>query len=328
MQASNLEVVPKPSTDLGATIAALAPANPFYTNAYISYRRALGYEPYLLMVREQGKLIAGCTAFCRSGRLSRSLEITSLPYLNDRESFWTGLWGFCSQIGVTQLVVCTFASPAGEIPALQDECWRKPRVEYTLGLVGPDLWKHIRKGHLWNIKQGRKAGLTVKESTDHEACVAHAQLIEASMNRRINRGEEVSVPAKAADYWPLVQSGAGKLFQALYRDHVVSSNLVLLSKIGAYNHSQGTNPEGMEMGAAHFLIYEIANALRDQSFEVFNLGGTDQLKSGLERSKDGFGATTTKVELESAAFSLENRFVRLLKSAVRFVFVRFPPRAL
>jgi hypothetical protein len=75
----------------------------------------------------------------------------------------------------------------------------------------------------------------------------------------------------------------------------------------------------MAVGASHFLLFEIAGALRDLDFETLNLGGTDQLESGLERSKDGFGVTTSKVRLETAAFSLESRFARLLKSAARLV---------
>jgi len=318
-QVSDIEFVADPATELCDRIARLAPANPFYTNAYVAYRRSLGHEPFLLLLRNNEEVVSGCTAFLKSGRLDRSLEITSLPRLGDGEVFRQGLSQFCRSKGVSELVVCTFASPSVAVPRFENEHWRKWRVEYALGLVGPEFWRSIRKGHMWNIKQARKSGLTIRTAADHDACVTHARLIEASMTRRSSRGEEVSIRSDAERHWALVRSGVAELFQAVRAADVVSSNLVLLSAKGGYNHSQGTSPEGMAIGAAHFLIYEIANTLRDRSFEVFNLGGTDQIKSGLERSKDGFGLTTTKVELESAAFSMEGRLRRVLKSTLRSV---------
>ena len=316
---TDFEVVPAPGPELCAALARTDRTNPFYTSAYVSYRRALGDDPWIVLVRSGETLVTGCTAFCRSGRISRSLEITSMPRLGDAAAFWSHLRAYCKQRSVTELLVCTFASPAGAIPPLHNEIWRRPRVEYALGLLGPDLWKDIRKGHLSNIKKGRKAGLALKVATDYEACAEHARLIDASMSRRLNRGERVALAADAKAYWPLLQSGTGKLFQAVRDGHVLSSNLILLSEKGGYNHSQGTSPEGMAVGASHFLLFQIACALRESGFETLNLGGTDQLDSGLERSKDGFGATTSRVALEAAAFSLEPRLVRLLKSAGRLV---------
>jgi hypothetical protein len=168
-----------------------------------------------------------------------------------------------------------------------------------------------------NIKKGRKAGLALNVATDYAACAQHARLIAASMSRRLNRGERVVASASAEAYWPLLQSGAGKLFQAIREGHVLSSNLILLAEKGGYNHSQGTGPEGMMVGASHFLMFQIACALRDLEFEELNLGGTDQLASGLERSKDGFGATTSRVGLETVSCSFEPRLTSLLKSAAR-----------
>lgn len=316
---TDFEVITDPGPDLCAALARTDRTNPFYTSAYVSYRRTLGDEPWAVLIRSGEDLVTGCTAFCKSGRMSRSLEITSLPRLGDASVFWPHLHAYCRQRSVSELVICTFASSASAIPQLQSEIWRRPRVEYTLGLVGPDLWKGIRKGHMSNIKRGKKAGLALKVATDRGACVEHARLIDASMNRRLNRGERVVASASPEAYWPLLQSGTGKLFQAVREDRVLSSNLILLSEKGGYNHSQGMSPEGTEVGASHFLLFEIACALRDLAFESLNLGGTDQLDSGLERSKDGFGATTSRVSLETAAFSLEPRFVHLLKAAARRV---------
>ncbi len=102
----------------------------------------------------------------------------------------------------------------------------------------------------------------------------------------------------------LIGSGAGEIFQAVLASQVVSSNLILIAEKAGYNHTQGTSPEGMDCGAAHFLIHGIARALRQEGKEVLNLGGTDDPnpESGLVKFKTGFGVTTEKIELETARF--------------------------
>ena len=71
---------------------------------------------------------------------------------------------------------------------------------------------------------------------------------------------------------------------------------------GAYYQSAGAGHDGMDCGASHFLVHDVAASLQSQSVEVLNLGGADQLNPGLQRFKAGFGATTVK--LESARFFL------------------------
>ena len=122
------------------------------------------------------------------------------------------------------------------------------------------------------------------------------------MSRRGKRGEAVTDTAPLDALGALIDSGAGELFQAVHDGTVLSSVLVLMAKRGAYYHSAGNHPKGMALGASHFLIQEIASYLRERSFEVFNLGGSDQTNPGLSRFKAGFGASV--VDLEEADFFL------------------------
>ena len=239
-------------------------------------------------------MIAGCSAFMKAGKLGRLLEIPSLPQLPDDDAFWKGLLEFCACAKVSDLLVNTFASRQSNIPSLSKENWRKRRCEYFLECQHPDLWKEIRKGHWYSIKKGRKAGLILRHGTDAEACEEHARLVNESMARRLNRGDAVS-KRDVEQLLEITKNGAGVVFQALLDGEVRSSNLILLAEKGAYNHSQGASKEGFDCGAPHFLIYETVNYLRGNSLEIFNLGGTDQLNSGLERFKSGFGATTSRV---------------------------------
>src|SRR5262245_52294460 len=71
-----------PSAALSAELAAHAPANPFCRGEYLAAIRILGYEPWLLTLRRNGRVVAGCVARLRRGALNRSLDIPSHPAVN------------------------------------------------------------------------------------------------------------------------------------------------------------------------------------------------------------------------------------------------------
>lgn len=291
------------TTSLVSEIAALHPMNPFYTPQYIAFRRTQGFTPWILISGDSTRSKVYCPAFMKTGRLRCSLEIPSMPNVQVNASFWQGLMDFCRQKGISDLAVSSFCSPGGLIPQLNHERSRKIRWEYVLDLKHPDTLMKIRKGHAYSIKRARKIGVEMRRVRDREGIVAHARLIGISMQRRKDRGEDVTTSVETNNLLRLIESGAGEVFQAMLGGQVVSSNAILMAAKAGYNHTQGTTPQGMDCGAAHFLIHEIACALRDEGKEVFNLGGTDDPdpESGLRKFKTGFGPTE-KIELESATF--------------------------
>ena len=311
--ATELFITPTGDGEQLVDLTSVYPTNPFYTRRYAETQRTLGLSPLAFLLRDNGQIKSGCTAFMRKGRLTRSLEIASLPALDHRDVFWEGVTRFCHKQRITHLKVSTFASPASQIPLLKGETHRRKRSEFLIDLQKPDVWHDLSKNHARNIKRGRKNGLEMTRFNNSEACRSHAQLIGASMTRRGKRGEAVTDAAPVNALGALIDSGAGEFFQAVLDGTVLSSVLVLLAKKGAYYHSAGNHPKGMAQGASHFLIQEIGNYLRERSFEVFNLGGSDQTNPGLSRFKAGFGAAV--VDLEEADFFLISR-VRL--NLVRF----------
>src|SRR3972149_3053653 len=132
-----------PSAKLCEEVANLAPANPFYTFEYLESKRAAGVRPLLLLLRQNGQLVAGCPAFLHTGLLTRSLEIESLPTIPDSAVFWGHLQRFCRESGISGLGVYTAASTSARIPALPGEIWRRTRSEYVLELQTSDLWKRL-----------------------------------------------------------------------------------------------------------------------------------------------------------------------------------------
>lgn len=227
-----------------------------------------------------------------------------MPNLPAGELFWQRLIDFCREKGISDLSVNSFCSPGGVIPQLNHEKSRKARWEYVLDLKLPDTLTKMRNGHSYSIKRARKLGVEMRRVRNREGIEAHARLIGISMQRRKDRGEDVTTSVETDNLSRLIESGAGEIFQAVLDGQVVSSNAILIAEKAGYNHTQGTSPQGMNCGAAHFLVHEIACALRDEGKEVFNLGGTDDLdpESGLVKFKTGFGAATERIELEAATF--------------------------
>jgi hypothetical protein len=308
------------SKQLYAALAASAPANPFYTSRYIEAKRALGFQPWVLTLRQHGQLLAVCAAFMKGSVLHRSLEIPSLPALPDSEKFWEGLQQLCRKARIAYLVVNSSASPAStcfDIPALPGEINRRKRCEYVLALQQPDLWKQLASNHLRNIRRGHKTGLQMRRAVNAQACQEHASLVRASMERRQSRGEAVSTRIMAQSFVTYTRHGAGELFQAVHDGKVLASILILLAERGAYYQSAGTSPAGMACGASHFLVYEIAKSLQDRAIELFNLGGTEPQNVGLARFKAGFGAS--QVELEAAGFFVGSRAQKKIIMAARLL---------
>lgn len=296
--------VPGTTSPLLHQLASLNPANPFYTPQYIGYKIAQGCTAWLLTNGDEGTRGVSCPVFMKTGRLRRSIEIPSMPAMVS-ESFWQGLLEFCRGKAVTDLSVNSFCSESAAIPPLCNEKSRKARWEYTLDLKHPDTLTKMRKGHSYNVKRARKMGVKIRRGRDLDDVLAHARLIGVSMQRRKDRGENVTTAVETEDLLRLTQSGVGEIFQAMLDGEIISSNVILNAQKCGYNHTQGTSPKGMDYGAAHFLIHEIACALREEGKEVFNLGGTDDPdpESGLVKFKTGFGAATKRLELEAARFA-------------------------
>lgn len=270
----------------------LQPANPFATAAYFKSMRLLGCSTWVVGLQDSSnKLVYGCGAFIKKGRLNSALQITSLPNLDaDNIIFWQGLSDFCRRLGVTQLELGTYASPHGTSPPLLGiRCVRKSRCEFVLDLSG-DLAGMLSSNHRRNVRKAQKAGIVVRRTRSDEAAIVHQKLMNQSMDRRRSRGEKIPLGGPSSEAAAILESGAGELFQAIHEGSVLSSILVLRAAKGSYYQSAGTSPDGMAMGASHFLVHSVAIGLKTDGAHIFNLGGADE-DSTLGRFKRGFGAS-------------------------------------
>jgi len=297
-------------------LAALYPENVFSS---VGYSRAIdggrGKLALLGIQDEAGHLIEGCYGLFSFGRLTNTLEISSLPQLSHGEIFFRELQIACAEQRITRLAVSTFGSPAGvTIPTIGWGQTRSARFEYALDLTLPDPLAGLSKNHRRNMKKGQKAGLQVSSCGDRDAIEPHLELMGASIDRRAGRGEAIGSNLNPDDYLKFVDAGAGRFHQSRLNDEVVSSILVLHAEQGAYYHSAGTSPAGMKIGASVHLIAEIATRLKRDGSRVFNLGGARPEQEGLRRFKSSFGAT--EVSLESGKSYFGNRLRHGLVAAV------------
>jgi hypothetical protein len=277
------------------------PANPFHTLAYIASREALGEQAVMLMLEDAGQFIAGCAGFMRRGKVSTQMEITSAPAVPPVSPFWGGLHAWCRSRRIWDLHVNTFGSQSVGIPEMAGETGRHPRSEYVLNLAVDNPLANLHSNHKRNWNKGRKAGLQLYRSTDPAVCASHLALVNSSLTRREERGEDTTQTALDV-FREMLSAGAGEILQATLGGTVLSSILLLHAQNGSYYQSAGTSSEGMSCGASAFLIAEAALALKIQGRIQFNLGGAGPENPGLQRYKSGFGCV--EVQLEAASFSL------------------------
>jgi lipid II:glycine glycyltransferase (peptidoglycan interpeptide bridge formation enzyme) len=306
-------------------VARSAPENPFCTSAYAAARQTLGDTPVLLYQSKDVR--THVPGFVRRGSISARLEIPSLREAPSSD-FLDFLTRFCEAEGICETVLNTFASPTMRIARLPHEMERIERIEYAFDLrLNPTDWK-LGSTHRRHVKNAEKNDIKVLRTTSAANVARHIELIGASMRRRQERGERVSVAQDNPEIVSLVQSGSGELFQALMGTEVLSSIFVLRSQKGGYDHSSGTSPAGMDIGASHFLIFSAAKLLQQEGCTVLNLGGTRPEETGLARFKSAFGTTTSEVEMVRACLCtsvrrMATRAARAFKQSIDRVLPHF-----
>ena len=314
--AGELDVVVDPGPADFSAVEMAAPANPFYTRQFAAAMADTGYTPCVFRVSSATGTPISCVGFIRSGRFSRSLQITSVPSLGEASgSFWTGVQAYCAKAKVTELLVESFGSSKATIPVVGAETSRTKRVEFVLDLDGRDPWERLDKKHRQSITKCRQQNVHVEETVDPVAADEHAALMGLSLERHKTRGEDVAANIDVEALRALLRRGAAKLYRVTLDGRVLSSASVLRSATGAYYHTAGNHPDGLALGTSHLLLYEISRRLSSEGAAQFNFGGTQPTNEGLVRFKTRFG--TRRVDLEAASFDLGSRWRRALIAASR-----------
>lgn len=302
-------------TDLAAVEAA-SPANPFRSTSYTAARRARGAGVVLFADPDTSAISA--IGYLRGRAINRTLEITSAPAMMSGCNFWNGVLDFCHAHHIANVEIDSYGSSGVTLPEWPAQSLLRERTEWVVPLTDAESL-NFASNHRRNINKARKLGVTVTHTTDESLTEAHADLMNASMQRRSARGESVPVldPADTADDRAMLAAGAARLYQASYRGSVVSSLMVLVCARGAYYQSAGTSPEGMEIGASTFLVSEVIRGMAEDGKAVFNLGGAGAESEGLRRFKAGFGARP--VALAAGTYEVASPMHKNLLSAIKLI---------
>ncbi len=291
--------------------------NPFATLEYATAMNAAGYEVWIVGLRSAPQLDQVALALVTRGRLSVELELPSLPRAAQDPAFWSVVDDLCRQAGVTDVLAESYNSMPFQLPPLSGEVDRSLREEFVLHLAGCDLALALSSNHKRNIKKAKTAGVNIRRSCRNlEWLAEHAALMSLSMERRSARGESVSLSTDTTLARCLLESGAAELFQAVVGTTVLSSVLVLMAPRAGYYHSAGSSPDGMSVGASHFLLHSISGILKQEGRLTFNLGGAEA-GSSLARFKLGFGPSA--VVLPKARRYVGPAWKRKVRSAFRLL---------
>src|SRR4051812_47119991 len=168
--------------------------NPFFTLEFVHAMQALGREIWTIRPRGEtpGDIAVG---FIKRGKLSVELEFVSLPAAAGRAEFWDAVTALCKKEAVTDITAGTFGSPEFEFPPLTGEISRWHRQEFLLPLEGVDLPGLLSSNHKRNVKKAQKANITFRRGRDLDWLEQHIALIGHSAERRVARGESVSMHA-------------------------------------------------------------------------------------------------------------------------------------
>jgi lipid II:glycine glycyltransferase (peptidoglycan interpeptide bridge formation enzyme) len=261
---------------------------------------------------------AGAIGYLRGRSISKALDITSAPALEDAHDFWESVLEFCRTNHVAEIAIDSFGARHVALPVWPAPALVRDRVEWVLNL-GDCNSANFATNHRRNIKKAGKLGVMMLSTSSPAAADVHACMMAASMRRRYRRGERVSSiqPQQAPLERALLTSGAGRLYQAVYHGKVVSSLMLLKASDGAYYQSAGTTEEGMAISASTFLVSEIIRSLMDEGRSVFNLGGAGPESEGLQRFKAGFGAQP--VNLSAGVYQIASPIHRKLRAVVHLL---------
>ncbi len=297
-----------PRKELLSEIGRLSPDSPFNSPAYAEALASRNVSICALATVHDDRLVEGCLAVISGRPWYRRLKINSVPYLVDSALFWQGVQRFCHERRIREIEIQTFASKSPSLPTFGREVSSTSRCEYVIDLDGREFPESFSNNHRQSVRKARKAGVEIRYSQNEQAYQWHVEMMQASMQRRIARGENVPLPEYRDFDCALLKSGAGELYQAFLDERVIASSMILRTASSGYYYLAGTTPEGMKVGASPLLICTIAETLAAGGCTTFNLGGANPSSAGLRQFKRHFGAV--EIELTATVRSLVSPFVR------------------
>jgi hypothetical protein len=320
----------KPDSELLHELYFLSGENCHLNPGILKANSAKGTTLLVLSVSQERQTLAFGVARESNRWFARRIVFQRLPQFIDKSEkvvncFWRGLQEYCQNRRVLQLDLNAFNSQPIEVPNLSSIAKTTNRQEYIIDLrqLPENRKKGLSSNHRRNIKKAERAGLSYQIRNNFEACKDHSRLMAHSMHRRKSRGQSVHYRGSPQKLFNYVQCKAGFIIQAKHDNDWVSSLLIFRSSHQAYYVSGGTSPRGMQLGAAHYLMWKAIQYLSSKGVSILNLGGVSETDTpGLARFKAGF--TAKPIELPHRSYITGSlwryrvvRALHMLKSRLR-----------
>ncbi len=301
---NGLQLTCRPKPDLAAFSQKLWSGTPGIGLSALQARAVLGGAASWSLVLNSGETsIGGAVAVVERGRVNAGLTVTMVNDLPGGEFFIAAVERFAAKLAVTSIsfeLISSTEHPA-VIPPLARETVRYCGERlYVVDTTNADPTKAFSTNTRRNINKAKKGLIQATVTADASALKHHAHMSDDSMSRREKRGESVAMRGSQDRVKRLLASGDGRLFQAVQDEQVLSSKLVFVLGRHGYYYDGGTSPEGMTLGASHFLMAHIIETLHAENRVSLNLEIASAGNLGLMRYKEGFGSQCWFVERVSA----------------------------
>ena len=236
------------------------------------------------------------------GRIKRGLHVVLPAKPVHRDFLFAKLDRFARARLVSRMAIESMGIEESVIPDREGELKRIRETNFVIDLASGDPLPSFSKNHRRNVRKAEQNGVAVISLPATPAVETHLALVQASLDRRTDRGETVILTSREQATRDLVARGAAALWQVGVEGRVLSSYLI--SRIGdaGFYLSGGTSPEGMQIGSSQFLMYTVIRELAETGCKTLCLGYPNE--PALARFKAGFGSRPVPVERVEALLRL------------------------
>jgi hypothetical protein len=152
-----------------------------------------------------------------------------------------------------------------------------------------ELWKHVRKGHRYDLRKAEKNGVEIAVSTKLEDWQLFYDLYLQTM---LDVGASVYYHFSPRFFESMMKSLSGHVvvFLAIYRDRTTGASIFLYGDKFFHYHFSGMDRNFQDMTPNKLLLYRAALWAKERGFVAFHLGGGYSGSDGdsLMRFKTGF----------------------------------------
>lgn len=138
------------------------------------------------------------------------------------------------------------------------------------------ILKGMHKKHRKNLREAEAAGLEVVEDNSLEAFLLLRDMQQSSSERASERGNSYGIQGDdffRATYEANYRNGPGRVLYARHNDEYVAALAFLAFSKKAVTVRSGSTAVGYETSAMYLLQVELFRRLREDGFEVLNIGG-------------------------------------------------------